>query len=478
MSEVTLTEQLDQAIEAMLVQSDAAPSAADERVVDLLRIAAALIDLPRAEFKAGLKKELESETSMSTATERTEISDESPHSTIKSIREGFRTVTPYLTVANVHEVIDFVQNVFGAEGRIYGPGSEGGLHSEYKIGESMLMIGGGEALRGKEMPGALHLYVEDVDAVYDRAMQAGATSLMGPTDHEYGERGAAIKDVGGNSWYIATHRGASYIPEGMPNLMPFFHPRGAPKMIEFLKQSFGAEEIAVYQSPDGIVHHATIRIGNSIVEMGEAHEQWQPIPMMFMLYVDDVDAWYARAMKAEGAISMGEPADQPYGARVGAVKDPFDNVWYIGTPTAGEPESSQLRRTTMVPKLFRVALQVSDLEKAAAFYSKLLDDAGTRIARGSRHYFDCGPVILAVVDVAAGGEEPKPNADYIYFAVDNLAEVYKRAQALNCLSKEEFHDQKAGDMVKRPWGELSFYVEDPWGNGLCFVDEKTLFTGR
>jgi len=50
-----------------------------------------------------------------------------------------------------------------------------------------------------------------------------------------------------------------------------------------------------------------------------------------MLYVDDADAWYARAMKAEGVISMGEPADQPYGARVGTIKDPFDNVWYLAT---------------------------------------------------------------------------------------------------------------------------------------------------
>jgi hypothetical protein len=49
---------------------------------------------------------------------------------------------------------------------------------------------------------------------------------------------------------------------------------------------------------------------------------------------------------------------------------------------------------------------------------------------------------------------------------------------LNCLSSDEVHGEAAGEIVKRPWGELSFYVEDPWGNGLCFVDEKTLFTGK
>ncbi len=130
------------------------------------------------------------------------------------------------------------------------------------------------------------------------------------------------------------------------------------------------------------------------------------------------------------------------------------------------------------PTLFRVILQVSDLDKAAEFYSKLLADEGRRIPRGSRHYFDCGPVILALVDVATGGEEAKPIPDYIYFAVNNLDEVYARARELNCLSTEDVHGASAGEIVRRPWGELSFYVEDPWGNGLCFVDETTLFTGK
>lgn len=131
------------------------------------------------------------------------------------------------------------------------------------------------------------------------------------------------------------------------------------------------------------------------------------------------------------------------------------------------------------PRLFRIALQVADLDQASAFYAKLLADEGIRIPRGSRHYFNCGPVILALVDVAKGaGEETQPIPDYIYFAVDNLAEVFERAKALGCLAKDRFHDQNAGEIVKRPWGELSFYCEDPWGNGLCFVDETTLFTGK
>ncbi len=128
--------------------------------------------------------------------------------------------------------------------------------------------------------------------------------------------------------------------------------------------------------------------------------------------------------------------------------------------------------------LFRLILQVDDLDKASDFYAKLLDDPGRSIPRASRHYIDCGPVFLALVDVAAGGEKSKPIPDYIYFAVPDLDKIYSRASDLGCLSTEDVHGASAGEVVVRPWGERSFYVKDPWGNGLCFVDDKTLFTGR
>ncbi len=130
-----------------------------------------------------------------------------------------------------------------------------------------------------------------------------------------------------------------------------------------------------------------------------------------------------------------------------------------------------------VPKLFRVTLQVSDLDKAANFYSKLLDAKGRRI-HGARHYFDCGPVILALVDPEGGGEKSKPNPDYIYFSVDDIEKIHARARELGCLSRREVHEASGGDIVTRPWGERSFYADDPFGNGLCFVDSRTIFTGR
>jgi len=455
----------------MLRQPDA-ELPTDSQLAGLVEIGAALRALPRADFKARLRSEFEIESEI-----EIEIEEEASKS---PVREGFRTVTPYLTVPDVFAEIEFLKTAFGAEGQVYGIGSAGGYHSEYRIGQSMIMVGGGggkSEWKGAAVPGSIHLYVPDVDDAYTRSISAGASSLMPPTDMSYGERGAAIADVGGNHWYLATAFGDNYVPEGVPDLMPFFNPRGAPKMIEFLKEAFAAEEIAVHKSPDGVVQHAEMRIGNSIVEMGEAHGEWQPRPMNFMVYVEDSDDWYRRAMKAEGAISISEPANQPYGGRTGTIQDPFGNTWYLSSEIKVEEPT---RRTSMSnAKLFRVALQVGDLVKAGEFYAKLLDDPGIPIPRGSRHYFNCGPVILALVDVTKGaGDSPQPTPDYIYFAVNNLDEIFERAKSMNCLAPERYHDQNAGEIVKRPWGEVSFYVEDPWGNGLCFVDETTLFTGK
>ena len=127
------------------------------------------------------------------------------------------------------------------------------------------------------------------------------------------------------------------------------------------------------------------------------------------------------------------------------------------------------------PKIFRITLEVSDLERAAKFYAKLLDEPGKRHP-GARHYFDCGGVILAVLDPSQGGMKPTPCAKSIYFAVDELAPVHARAKQLEALAPFAVHGQPAGEMIQRPWGEKSFYVTDPWGNELCFVEEGTLYT--
>ncbi len=128
------------------------------------------------------------------------------------------------------------------------------------------------------------------------------------------------------------------------------------------------------------------------------------------------------------------------------------------------------------PSLFRQAVHVTDLDRAVSFYSRLLGIEG-RSTGGARCYFDCGPIILAILDVSLGTERPQP-IPTMYFSVENLEEIHTRAREMGCLSGEEVHDAPGGAIVKRPWGERSFYAEDPFGNSLCFVDSKTLFTGR
>ena len=127
-------------------------------------------------------------------------------------------------------------------------------------------------------------------------------------------------------------------------------------------------------------------------------------------------------------------------------------------------------------KLFRITVEVADLDQAAHFYSCLLGVAGTRI-RGGRHYFDCGGVIVALLDVSLDGRQPQPCPKALYFAVSDLEGVHDQARELGALAPARVHDAEAGAIVTRPWGERSFYVEDPFGNQLCFVDEATLFTG-
>lgn len=317
MAKQSRIEQLDQAVQAMLARPDAPMPKVKPPLATLVRVAAELRHLPRPAFKQSLRADLQRRTTVSTAT-------------VSFIPPGYRTVTPYLTVREAAGLIDFVKQAFGAEERFRTIGSAGGIHCEVQIGDAMLMIGGGGKWEGTPRPIALHLYVRDADAVYLRALQAGATSIQPPTDQFYGDREAGVKDLSGNYWYIATHKATGHMPQGVNSLMPFLHPRGTDQVIDFLKRGLGAEEMSRAQSPEGVIHHAALKIGNSVVEMGEAHGEFQPMPGMFYLYVEDCDALYRRALEG-GATSISPPKDQPYGDRSGGVQDPFGNQWYLAT---------------------------------------------------------------------------------------------------------------------------------------------------
>lgn len=123
-------------------------------------------------------------------------------------------------------------------------------------------------------------------------------------------------------------------------------------------------------------------------------------------------------------------------------------------------------------RVFRLNIEVRDLDEAAGFYAALLGQAG-RLQAGSRCYFTLGEVTLQVVQTAAPQLLPKA----LYFAVDDLGAVHGRAAELGCLSPELVHGTPGGEVSTRPWGETSFYADDPTGNPLCFVDAGTIYAG-
>ncbi len=123
-------------------------------------------------------------------------------------------------------------------------------------------------------------------------------------------------------------------------------------------------------------------------------------------------------------------------------------------------------------RLFRLNIEVRDLHEAAAFYGTLLGQEA-RLQAGARCYLTAGEVTLQVVQVA----EPQLLPKALYFVVDDLVAVHARARELGCLSDEMVHGTPAGEPTVRPWGENSFYADDPSGNPLCFVEAGTIYAG-
>jgi PhnB protein len=308
MPERALEELLDQAIDAIL--AGAASETASPELDSLVRIASVLREMPAEGFQSRLKTELQRRANMTPAA-------------AAPVREGFRTITPYIVVPDGAKLIEFMKHTFEAE-ELHHVTSSAGFHAEVRIGDSILMIGGGESVRGHEKIGAFHVYVPDCDAAYLRAIEAGATSMGEPADRPYGERAGFVKDFAGNHWYISTRFASNVAPEGLGTVVPFVFPPKARVFIDFLKRAFAAEEIAVHEQ-SGRVMHAAVRIGGAVLEMGEAQEP-QHLPSRFFLYVEDCDAWYRRAIAA-GATSIEEPADRPYGHRTATLLDPFGYEW-------------------------------------------------------------------------------------------------------------------------------------------------------
>ena len=132
---------------------------------------------------------------------------------VNPIPDGYPRVTPYLCIDGAAAAIDFYKDVFGATERMRMPAPDGRIgHAELQIGDSLVMLAdeypemnvrGPKAIGGT--PVSLSVYVEDVDAVFDRAVQAGATSLRPVADQFYGDRSGSFEDPFGHQWHVASH---------------------------------------------------------------------------------------------------------------------------------------------------------------------------------------------------------------------------------------------------------------------------------
>ncbi len=139
------------------------------------------------------------------------------------------------------------------------------------------------------------------------------------------------------------------IAPGHHSVTPYLLVPDAAKQIDFLKTAFDAKEVDRFLGPDGRIMHAEVKIGDSMVMMGEACGDRKPMPAMLLLYVPDTDALYRRALQA-GGTSIREPSDQFYGDRTAGVKDSAGNEWWISTHIEDVPPDEIQRRAAAAKK--------------------------------------------------------------------------------------------------------------------------------
>jgi uncharacterized glyoxalase superfamily protein PhnB len=125
-------------------------------------------------------------------------------------------------------------------------------------------------------------------------------------------------------------KAARSIPKGFQTVTPYLIVPDADRLIDFIKNAFGGEQTFINRDENNQISHATVKIGNSTIMVSDTMQEMEPETAMLFLYVEDADAWYNKAIEA-GAKSIQEPKDEFYGDRVAAVKDEWDNKWWIAT---------------------------------------------------------------------------------------------------------------------------------------------------
>lgn len=256
-------------------------------------------------------------------------------------------------------------------------------------------------------------------------------------------------------------RSAQFARPAFKNIIPYMLVVGAPKFIEFLKNAFeGKEELRVPR-PDGSIMHAEVRIGDSVIELAEANEQFAARPMTVHLYVEDAGKTYDRALKA-GATSVYAMTDKhPSGDRQGGVKDAFGNVWYIAEVTGWTPGPEGVRSV-------QPFMHLRDANKMIPFAETAFGAETLGVAKS-----DDGKILHGTIRIGTGtfeideaAKDAAPAPCYLHIYVPDADLCYERAVKAGGIGVSKPED--------KPYEERSATVQDPFGN-VWFV---ATYTGK
>jgi PhnB protein len=484
MAKQSASEQLDKVVQTLLGPADAplsrdgAAHPFDPSFAPVIEVIADLKSLPRADFKTRLKANLERRAVMATAAAR-------------EVSEFRASATPYLSIKGAAAAIEFYKKAFGAEEVMRLMQSDGRIgHAEISIAGARIMLAdefpeigfrSPESLGGS--PILISLGVEDVDAMAQRAISAGATVVRSVANQFYGTRSGQFRDPFGYTWVISTatetlspdemqrrndelsrqqasseqakptEERAPHLREGFHSITPYLIIDGAGKWIEFVKQAFGGEEKFRVGRPgaEDLIMHAEVKIGDSMIELADANPQYPAMPCTLLLRESDPDAAYNRAIEA-GATVFEPVSDKEYGSRGGTVVDFAGNRLHISNPTGtGKEIFKDFRSVT--PHLY--ARQPEDLIEflKRAFAGK--ETYRAQMPDGSIPHAQVriGDSVVAL----AGGRGPyTPMPSTLHLYVPDADATYKQALRAGATSIQPPADQ--------PYGERSAGVTDPFGN--------------
>jgi PhnB protein len=462
-------EQLNKAVETILARTDGKPPKVEAGIEPLVRIAADLSDLPRGSFKGRLKSELVGGKNMSSVAE--------------PVAAFHTTASPSLSFKDAAKAIEFYKNALGARETFRFEAGGRVAHAEMAIGDSVIMLADEWPEGGRfsaetlgSSPVQMVIRVEDVDAFAKRAVSAGLTVKRSIQDQFYGHRDVLLTDPFGYTWSVFTvkeemsveemHRrmkgmttgpeggqlpaqkgkapAVNPIPRGYSTVTPYLVAQDAQAVIDFVKNTFGGEEIfRAVGSAGG--YHCEVRVEDSMLMIGGggAGLSWKGDAVLgaFHVYVRDCDAAYQRALQA-GAKSLAEPSDQEYGERTASVVDAAGNHWYIATFIETGYKSADAPTVQPYMHPLRAEPVISFLKRAFG-----AEEMGRYTAPdGVVHHttIKIGDAHLEMGE-AQGPYQPMKSMFYLY--VPDVDAVYRRAIAAGATSMKEPADQSYGDRV-------------------------------